>query len=111
MLYDDRRRYRLTGTDRAGKDAREVVARLVVFLHTNREYEWPSSSGLGPALWLVAATLSLGYARRVQQRRFESHGDIDVWPFLRRGDLDDALTDPTYLRSAISEPPSAGGFN
>jgi len=101
MLYDDFRTYRLAGVDRIGIDARHVVTRFVLFLQTNHEYRWPPSSGLGPTLWLVAAALSLGYARRVQRRRFERHGDIEAWTFLSRANLDEAVGNPPYLRSEV----------
>jgi hypothetical protein len=101
MLYDDRRTHRLVGKDRIGRDARQVVVRFVLFLQTGHEYQWPPSSGLVPALWLAATLLTLGYARRVERRRFEQHGDIEAWPFVSRADLEEAARNPRYLRTAV----------
>ena len=40
-LYSDYRTYRLTGRDRVDPTDRHVVARCILFLQTEFQYEWP----------------------------------------------------------------------
>lgn len=40
-LYDDMRAYRLTGKDRLPKKTRRSAAQAVLFLRSDRPYEWP----------------------------------------------------------------------
>jgi hypothetical protein len=41
-LYDDYKEHKLDGGFALGKDARHEIARYIVFLHPDLEYEWPN---------------------------------------------------------------------
>lgn len=42
FLYSDLREYRLAGKHRLAADARREVARWILFLQSDLEYEWPT---------------------------------------------------------------------
>jgi hypothetical protein len=101
FLYDDLREYRLAGKDRLSSESRRQIARWVLFLHTDLEYEWPVRS-LSTALLLTIGNLcTLGLVGHRWRSGFRRHGDIDVWPFIRRSDYDAALANPPLLAQAV----------
>ena len=94
-LYDDLREYRLTGADRASADARAAVARWVVFLGSNLEYEYPVYSPAVSLAFDVASLCTLGLLGWAWRRR---HRDARmIWPFFRMSDYEAALRRPVLL--------------
>jgi hypothetical protein len=100
FLYDDLHEHRLVGRYRLRPEARAEVARWVLFLKTDREYEWPSSSGVVAALWLVAVLATLGLLAPVRRHWYGRGGDVAVWPFHKRAHYDEAIKHPAYLTGA-----------
>jgi hypothetical protein len=101
LLYSDFPEHHLNEERRVPDEARPIIARWILFLHSELPYEWP--------VWrLTPGTLirdSLGWltsGRSVREDRakFEASGDYDVWPFFRREDFDHAQTEPVLLRGA-----------
>jgi hypothetical protein len=85
------------GQQRLSAAARTHVVRTILFLQSEREYEWPEwplGSRLRSALLRL---LTLGLFGRGARARYEQAGDISVWPFLRRTDYEAALEAPPYL--------------
>jgi hypothetical protein len=99
-LYSDLHEHRLTGRCRLPRSARREVARLILFLKSDLEYEWPRHKGWEELLWLAAGLLTLGLAGRFYLRRFGRWGDVGVWPFLRQEDFERALRHPCYFVGA-----------
>ena len=99
-LYSDTRRYRLVGRDRLSRETRREVARWIVFLKTDLPYEWPTPRAWSQIFMLLTNLLTLGLAGMIFRRWFARHGEIAVWPFLRRSDFEEALSSPRYLRGA-----------
>ena len=99
FLYHDIVRYKLRGADRLSPAVRREAARWIIFLKSDLPYEWPVQRRgiLGAVAWVALCIFTLGYSARVAQRRFAQHGDISVWPFIRRSDFDAAVSKPTYL--------------
>ena len=97
-LYSDTRTYRLVGKDRIGPATRRDVLRWVLFLHSDREYEWPLFRTINPAIDSMSGCLlslaTFGFLpHRRKLRAYEQwrqSGDEDVWPFFRRDDYDAA---------------------
>jgi hypothetical protein len=86
-LYSDHRAYRLEGRDRLRKTDRREIARWIVFLKSNVEYEWPDLTGW---TWLLLAfpnLLTFGAIGRLVRRWHDQRGDVDAWPFIRGQDL------------------------
>ncbi len=109
-LYGDLEEHRLVGRRRLGRKTRREVARWIVFLKSEHEYEWPASRD-PVAGWLALAHLVswqspvgllvhllAGWAwARWRWRRWRRSGDPAVWPFVRASDLEAARAAPSYL--------------
>lgn len=96
-LYSDLWEHRLVGKQRLASDARTHVARTILFLQSDLEYEWPEWPFSSRFLSSFLRFLTLGVLGRGARVRYEQAGDIKVWPFLRRADYEAALKTPPYL--------------
>jgi hypothetical protein len=76
---------------------RSVVARWLLFLRTDKPYEWPAYSRRQQVAHALATVVTLGLIAKPLRRRIASQGDIEVWPFLRHADYDAAMRSPAYL--------------
>lgn len=101
-LYHDIFEYRLVGRDRLSEKDRRLVARWVLFLKSDLEYEWPTYPPLPVLLWLLLHLLTLGRTTAYYFPSWKAKGDFDVWPFVHRGDFDAALKAPPYLSATAS---------
>ena len=103
MLYSDSHTHRLMGRHALSPVARRDVARCVLFLQSDLEYEWPPEPKYTPRQALVLlATLGLVdsgmRARRAAWRRgMQPAVGTGIWPFRRRSDLTRALGAPRFL--------------
>jgi len=97
-LCHDLVRYRLSGKNKLCPAVRRDAARWVLFLKTDLPYEWPVErrSFAGTCGLVLLNLLSLGFLARKAQRQFARHGDMAVWPFIRRSDFEATLTRPSY---------------
>jgi hypothetical protein len=93
--YCDIRKHYLTGKDRLDANGRHVVARYLLFLYSNLEYEWPVEKRT--RVWANFFTLGIwGWLDPLPPCR----GDDKVWPFFRRSDLDREAARPRLLGNA-----------
>jgi hypothetical protein len=76
---------------------RGTVSRWVLFLKTDKPYEWPLPSRRQQAAHALASVVTLGLIAKPLRRRVAGQGDMAVWPFLRRADYDAAMRSPAYL--------------
>lgn len=97
--YSDYWNHRLRGSDALPKARLKEIARWILFLHSDCDYEWPEYPRHDVLSFLVAA-LTIG---RLDMRRWrawpewQSAGDFQVWPFLRKSDCDGAAQHPRFL--------------
>jgi hypothetical protein len=91
LLYDDLHEHRLDGAHALGPLGRRHVARWILFLKSDEEYEWPEIPWWLGALLLVPSLLTFGLAGRALSRWRDRAGDRDVWPFMRRSELERAI--------------------
>jgi hypothetical protein len=98
-LYSDLKEYRLRGPNKLDAKTKKEIARRVLFLKTDLPYEWPVSSTRDSLFRFFANLLTLGAANRLNRKRLARQGDVEVWPFLRRSDLEQALKSPVYLNA------------
>jgi hypothetical protein len=108
-LYDDTRNHKLIKSDELTKDGLRIIARCILFLHSDREYEWPYFNTNNPLLRfsikdLIFSILTLGhYYRNKREEQIISYyewqklGDYDVWPFFRKEDYQTQLTRQPFL--------------
>ena len=83
--YDDMYSHKAEGKHQLVGGGRELFERCALFLRTDLKYEWP------PFEWISFKYLLwrlLGRQKRIEQKfdEFKSHGDFEVWPFIRRED-------------------------
>ena len=95
-LYSDTWTYRLRGRHALAPETRRAVARCILFLHSDLEYEWSRDPSWGFAGVLVGV-LTLGRVDIRDWKTWEGQGDYDLWPFLRRADFDQASANPRFL--------------
>lgn len=100
MLYDDTREYQLAGKYRLPKESKHEVARWILFLKTDLEYEWPRIQCIFRFPWYLIIILTLGLIVPIARYKLRQAGDMSVWPFLRGADLEQAKSNPPYLNAA-----------
>lgn len=98
-LYDDFKEHTLTEEHSVSDEERREIAKCVLFLKTDQEYQWPRHSTLKQLLmdlkWLVSFGLAGTYSSK--ELLDATAGDLEVWPFIRPQDLETARSQPPYL--------------
>src|SRR5262249_10627471 len=100
-LYSDNKHHYATGKHAITDDGKRIIARWVVFLHSEHEYLWPEYSFIQSVNWPLNL-LTFGWWERckaVRRREFQEAGDFAAWPFVRMADSDDAARRPRYFAS------------
>ena len=111
FLYDDTRRHFVEARIPRGSEARRTIATWVMFLHSDTEYLWPEYSFISVMSWPMNI-LTLGWwSKREGKRReeFLEAGDIQVWPFSSRAELERAASSPRMLAGAAQPGVAADG--
>ena len=95
-LYDDIRTHKMTGEWALPGEFKTEVARWLMFLYSNQEYQWPK---IGQPGFRDAPSWFYRLFKFARQRfdRFRAAGDYSVWPFLQRKDFEDARRKPVLL--------------
>jgi len=97
-LYSDVREHRMSGAHALTPEAIDIVNRCILFLGTNREYEWDSRLfSLERAKRAWSRLLQRFFFRKnkpsIREQLLdvlsdEPQGDATVWPFRRRSDYE-----------------------
>ena len=96
QLYDDVFEHRLTDKWKINKDDRRVVARWILFLQNDLEYEWPYPE-IKHDLRRLVSLLTFGVFPHFREPKYRDLGDYDVWPFFCVEDYKQALCSPKLL--------------
>ncbi len=96
-LYDDLREHKLGGANRIENKHRRDIARWVLFLKSDYEYEWPPYPPKPRLLNLFLSILTFGVYNRLTAKRWRHNGEAEVWPFISKSDYERALNRPPYL--------------
>jgi hypothetical protein len=109
-VHGDLDEYRLTNEHKLPTESRREVLRWILFLRSDRQYEWPQFQCLADLnrnaglIHPLLSLLTLGYWGRVQRETFRREaeqfmlaGDHDVWPFKRREDFQAVLAESCPL--------------
>lgn len=108
-LYSDTKRHKLTGGNSLTDEQLKDIARYILFLHSDMEYEWPYIDVTNPLIKfsfkdLLLAVLTLGQnirdenkKRKQQIEELEGKGDMAVWPFFHRHDYEEQLKKQPFL--------------
>jgi len=99
-LYSDTSSYRLSGPNQLSRAARRVVARWILFLASEHEYEWPCLNVASSLMLVVGNFATLGGAGWLYRRSLIRKGDFEVWPFFRRNDYEASLRAPAFRKGA-----------
>ncbi len=102
-LYSTYEEYTLTGKYRVPDEDRQEVAKWVLFLKTDQEYQWPRGSLLKEIVMDLRWLVSLGCVGYSFKDLLDTAGDLDVWPFFCQKDLEAARRKPPYLVGAVRE--------
>lgn len=105
-LYDDTRNHFVKDLD---EDALKIIARCILFLRSDKEYEWPYFDTRNPLLKFslkdfALTILSLGQHYRSKRKEqllsyteWQKVGNYNVWPFFSQKDYEDQLTRQPFL--------------
>lgn len=98
MLYSDLQEYKLEGRHKLSKNIKRDVARMILFLKSDREFEWQEPNRCLKALVSVLGLFTLGiFPRWFYNRTWAKQGDQSVWPYLRAIDFAADLEKQPYL--------------
>lgn len=84
---------RLVGKNKVSKDNKKIVARWLLFLKNNQEYNYPKQRPIDAILGI----LTLGLWMKKVDRRFEQAGDTNYWPFISQERFEEAKNEKGYL--------------
>ena len=97
-LYSDLQEYKLVGRNRLSKEVKRNVARAILFLKSDREFEWQEPKWHIKTLMFGLGLLTFGILPKWFYRHtWANQGDIDVWPYLRSTDFTADLERQPYL--------------
>jgi hypothetical protein len=108
-LYGDLRNHKLKGPDQLSTENLKIIARCILFLHTDLEYEWPPFDTRNPIFSFSLVDFLIGIltlGQNIRNKRkgqliayeaFKKSGDFDHWPFYRLSDYENHLTKPPFL--------------
>jgi len=92
FLYDDIRLHKNEGKHQIDKEDLDYLKRIILFLKSDSEYQWTEQPTT-----LFALFRPKKHKENIDQ--WESQGDIDVFPFLKKEDYERAIANPVYLNS------------
>lgn len=98
--YDDLVRHRLEGNRTPSERDKETISRCVLFLKSDREYQWQPGLLDVPFIRLIVGALTLGLATKHIDKRWKESGAREVWPFLTTEEYEQTKRDPVYLAEA-----------
>jgi hypothetical protein len=109
-LYDDTKQHKLIGSHELPAESLKIIARCILFLLSDKEYEWPYFHFNNPLfkfslIDLILSILTLGHHYRdkkenqiISYYEWQKLGDYNVWPFYRNSDYQDQLKKQPFLQ-------------
>lgn len=94
-FYDDFTETRFRGEQRLSKQQRHEIARWILFLQNDLEFEWRDEPLRRKLQRFLAAR-----CRWISTPEPFHQGEKEVWPFFRRTDYESALSRPQFLCGA-----------
>ena len=93
LLYSDLKEYKLKEKCQLEAVVKKEVAKWVLFLKSNDEYNWPYV----PLIERALHTLTFGLFGASYAEAWAIAGDVDVWPFLKAEHFSKAKEEHGYL--------------
>jgi len=96
LFYDDFTKHKMKDEWAFPKDTIKLMARWVIFLHSDEEYKWPKFryAGIRP---LKHNWLSRLLKKPEKEKKFMEFGDYNVWPFFDLESYNNAKQNPKLL--------------
>lgn len=102
-LYSDLHEYKLVGRDRLTKEVKRNVSRVILFLKSDREFEWKNSPWYVELLIGLLGIPTFGLIPRIfYKSTWAKQGDVSVWPYIRKSDFDEDLSKRPFLCGSSS---------
>lgn len=92
--YCDFREHRMGLKHGMTREGRRLLARWIMFLKSERPYEYP----IHGCLATIIKWITLGLVRKADPM---TAGDAEYWPYFRRTDFEADLAKPRYLSGGI----------
>jgi hypothetical protein len=96
QIYDDLREHKVD-MDSFSPDDRKMLGRIILFLKSDLEYQWPSLRTKIPFFRFLSTIFTLGIYTKKKDREVEKAGDFEYWPFISKADFELANMHPPYL--------------
>jgi len=96
QVYDDLREHKVDINSFSATD-RIMLSRIILFLKSDFEYQWPSLRVKIPLFRLLANIFTLGFYTKKKDKEIKDVGDFEYWPFISKADFDTANMNPPYL--------------
>ena len=90
FYYSDLSEHTLVGEHALRNETLAFCERCFLFLNTNLEFEWPPPKY--KLRYGIMRLVGLGWLLRRREERTMSIGDIEVWPFLKKADYQEAVS-------------------
>lgn len=109
-LYNDTYNHKLIGTHRLSDTQIKEIARFILFLHSDIEYNWTYVDLTNPVLRfsftdILKSIMTLGqHYRELKLKREEEFelmkksGDFELWPFKTKDEYEQQLTKQPFLK-------------
>jgi hypothetical protein len=104
-LYNDTYQHKLRGKHQLNKETTTIIAQCILFLNSEKEYEWPEFKSNYSTIDILLILLTLGLYQQPRKRKeaeyieWQKQGNYNVWPFFRQSDYNAALKAQPYLNS------------
>lgn len=108
-LYNDTHNHKLKKKHKLTEEKLKEIARIILFLHSDREYDWSYFNMTNPLLQLsftdlLKSIITLGQHYRniklIKAQEFElmkKEGDFEYWPFKTKNDFEKQLKNQPFL--------------
>ena len=98
-LYEDIDEHTFTEEYSLSDDERREIAKCILFLKTDQEYQWPQHSALKELLAALKYLFGFGHVPIYCAKELldAAAGDLEAWPFIHLKDLETTRKRPPYL--------------
>ena len=108
-LYSDLKEHKLEGKNKLTQEQLKEIAKYILFLNSNNEYEWPYYDIINPQIRFsfgedITNLLSFGkyyrnkrYQKEKEFIEMQQMGDFDYWPFISKEQYEQQLKHQPFL--------------
>lgn len=113
-LYNDAYNHKLTGQHKLSAEQTKEIARFILFLHSDLEYDWTYVDLTNPlirfsfidilkSIWTLGQHYQdLNLKREEEFELMKKTGDFELWPFKTKAEYEEQLKRHPFLNGQIS---------